>query len=151
MTGTQTHNTDEEQRRAAWKVVVGALVLVSALVVGVLVAVGTLLDETIEVPVEQEVTDVAEGEVPLETYATVDLGTPKEEVLDLLLPAIPVDAVVLERYDLRSPETPAASCIYFDTVPELADQLYRFCFVEDLLVEKTVVLTDAPRGEDVVD
>ncbi len=130
----------------------GALVLATALVLGVVVAMGVLLDETAEdVAVEQEVTDVAEGEVPPETYTSVELGAPKEEVLDLLLPAIPVDALVLERYDLRSPETPAASCVFFDTVPELDDQLYRFCFVEDLLVEKTVVLTDAPPGEDAVE
>ncbi len=153
MTGTQTHRTDEgqERRRAAWTVVVGALVLISALVLGVVVAMGALLDETTEdVVVEQEVTDVVEGEVPPETYASAELGTPKEEVLNLLLPAVPVNALALERYDLRSPETPAASCVYFDTVLELADQLYRFCFIEDLLVGKTVVLTNASPGEEVV-
>lgn len=50
-----------------------------------------------------------------------------------------MDAAVLERYQQRSPETPAASCVYFQAELE---ELYRFCFVEDQLVDKTVVLPD---------
>ncbi len=60
-----------------------------------------------------------------------------------LRPALPVEGRVLDRYEERSPETVASSCAYYDGEDLAAEEMYRFCFVEDELVDKTVVFPDA--------
>jgi hypothetical protein len=78
--------------------------------------------------------------VSAEAYDSVRLQAPKEEVLAALMPAQPVDLRVLDRYEQRSPETLSASCVYLDSEGVRVGALHRFCFPEDVLVGKTVVL-----------
>ena len=84
--------------------------------------------------------DVRDGRVSADVYDRIELQTPKQQVLEALRPAEPVDMRVLDRYDLRSPATVATSCVYYDAEGVRAGALYRFCFDGDVLVDKTVVL-----------
>lgn len=95
-----------------------------------------------------DVTDVEEGKVPQEVYDDVEPGAEKEELLARLRPALPVDTRVLARYQARSPETVGSSCVYHEAAGGLADDLYRFCFVDDQLVDKNVIVPDGvgPAG-----
>ena len=110
--------------------------------------VGELADagEVGEVGEQVEVTDVEEGQVPRELFSAVTLGVDKETLTKRLQPARPVDARVLEEYQTRSPETPASSCVYYRSEGRPRDELYRFCFEEDRLVDKAVVLPDEPEA-----
>lgn len=78
--------------------------------------------------------------VPEDVYADITPGAAKEDVLRSLLPAEPLDTDVLAEYRAREPETPAAECVYFESDGGTADDRYRFCFVDDELVDKTVIL-----------
>lgn len=99
-------------------------------------------------PVEQ----VREGRLSQAAYADVELGERKEDVLTALRPVLPVDTRVVERYELREPETVAAECVYYDREDGRAGQQFRFCFVEDVLVDKTVLLAGDPgEGSAVVE
>lgn len=82
--------------------------------------------------------------MPREVYAAVTLGIDKEALTERLLPARPVDTRVLQEYQLRSPQTPASSCVYYRSEGDPPEDLYRFCFEDDRLVDKTVVLPDKP-------
>ena len=99
---------------------------------------------------DEVATNVIEGKLTEEAYAAVDLGTPEEAVLQALLPVRPRETRVVERFEGREPETPSASCVYYDRQDGRLGQQYRFCFVDDLLVDKTVVLPDEV-GAEVVD
>ncbi len=53
---------------------------------------------------------------------------------------------------LRGTETVDAECVYYDRADGRAGQQYRFCFDEDLLVDKTVLLAGYPgEGSAVVE
>lgn len=137
----------EEKSGAGWKFVVAVL----AGLAGVGLAAFLLLDNIFEGTADDPavpVTDVDEGEVPQDVYDDIDVGARKEDLLDRLRPALPVDTRVLERYQQRSPETVGSSCVYYEAAGGLADELYRFCFVDDELVDKTVILPDeqGPAG-----
>lgn len=110
-----------------------AVVVVAFVAVGALISAGSEADAG-------AVTDVPTQQVSAEAYERVDLKTPKEDVLRALQPAEPVDVRILDRYEQRSPETVASSCVYFDSEGVRVGALYRFCFDEDVLVDKTVVL-----------
>lgn len=100
------------------------------------------------VPVQQ----VREGRLSEAAYADVELGATKEDVLTAFRPVLPVDTRVLERYELREPETVSAECVYYDRADGRAGQQFRFCFAEDVLVEKTVILAGDPgEGSAVVE
>lgn len=131
----------KQTSRVTWKLIVG--VAVGAVVVGLLVF---LLGRALSDPADDasgNVTDVAEGAVPQDVYDGIEPGADKEQLLERLRPALPVDTRVLARYQERSPETVGSSCVYFEAAGGQADSLYRFCFVEDELVDKTVILPDA--------
>ncbi len=97
-----------------------------------------------EVGTDQAVTDVAEESVSTQAYREVEIGTSKEQVTQNLLPARPVDTQVLDRYQQRAPETVSSSCVYYESEGGPADDLLRFCFEDDELVDKTVVLPEEP-------
>ena len=119
---------------------VAALVVVGLLVFLLL---GNVLNDTVDQEAP-EATDVAEGAVSEQDFRDVRLGADKEEVLAALRPAQPVDAQVLDRYQERSPETAQSSCVHYESEGGAADALYRFCFVEDELVAKDLLLPDDP-------
>ena len=110
-----------------------ALLVVAFVAIGALFTAGSEADSS-------AAEDPLRARVTTEAYEGVELGTPKEDLLAALRPAEPVDVRVLDRYEERSPQTPAASCVYFDAKGVRAGALYRFCFDEDVLVDKTVVL-----------
>ena len=127
---------------------------VAAAVVVVLVAallfLGNVLADVGDeaVPVEE----VREGRLSEAAYSDVELGATKEDVLTALRPVLPVDTRVVDRYELREPEVVAAECVYYDRADGRAGQQFRFCFAEDVLVEKTVVLAGDPgEGSAVVE
>lgn len=145
---TEIPQERQESRNAAWKVagVVGAVIAV-LVVVGLLVflLLGNVLKDTVDQGAP-DVTDLDEGAVSEQEFTDVSLGNPKEDVLRELRPAMPVDSRVLDRYQQRSPETVQSSCVYYESVPDgaVTDALYRFCFVEDELVAKDLILPDEP-------
>lgn len=95
----------------------------------------------------QPVTHLVETPVSARAFEAAEIGEQKEDVLASLMPAEPVDARVVARYQERSPETVASSCVYYRTPEDSAEELFRFCFVQDRLVDKTVVLpSDAPAA-----
>jgi hypothetical protein len=111
---------------------------------------GNVLADAGDEPVP--VREVREGRLSEAAYAAVELGATKEDVLTALRPVLPVDTRVVERYELRDPETVAAECVYFDREDGRAGQQFRFCFAEDLLVDKTVILAGDPgEGSAVVE
>lgn len=95
---------------------------------------------------------VEDRAVPLsqEAFDAVSVGEPKEEVLSRLEPATPVDSAVLDRFDLREPPAVAAECVYYESEGGPADDVYRLCFADDVLRDKTVVLPpgDGVTGDD---
>lgn len=138
--GTTPQERPKRNRAAGW--LVAGLVLVPALVaLAAFLLLGNVLEETAE-PVAPVTDDVEEGQVSSELFDDAELGSTKERVTQLLLPARPVDTRVLAEYQQREPETPASSCVYYEAEPGVADALFRFCFVEDELVDKTVILPD---------
>ena len=101
---------------------------------------------------EPVVLDEREGRLSAEAYSAVELGATKDDVLTALRPVLPTGTRVLDRYEEREPETVAAECVYYDREDGRAGQQYRFCFVEDVLVGKTLVLAGDPgEGSAVVD
>lgn len=116
-----------------------AITAAVVLVVVAFVGIGALADAGSETDAPTA-GDVRVEQVSAEAFESVPLQTPKEEVLAALRPAEPVDLRVLDRYEQRSPETASASCVYFDSEGVRVGALYRFCFREDVLVDKTVVL-----------
>ncbi len=58
--------------------------------------------------------EVREGRLSEAAYADVEMGATKEDVLTALRPVLPVDTRVVDRYELRDPQTVAAECVYFD-------------------------------------
>jgi hypothetical protein len=118
-------------------VAAGAVVAVAVAFFGI----GALIDSGADGGVTG-VGDVRTGKLSAERYAAVEPGTPKEEVLASLRPLQPVDVQILDRYESRSPETVATSCVYFDSEGVRPGAQYRFCFDEDVLVDKTVVLPE---------
>lgn len=126
--------------------VAGVLAAVVVAFVLVFVAMGYFAEETLD-DGAQPVTDVREGGISPQTFQAVETGTDKEDLLAELRPALPVEGRVLERYEQRSPETVASSCVYYDGTELPSGELYRFCFEQDVLVDKTVVFPDAdPAG-----
>ena len=127
--------------------VAGAVVVV---LVAAFLFLGNVLADVGDEPVRVE--EVREGRLSEAAYADVELGAVKEDVLTALRPVLPVDTRVLERYELREPETVAAECVYYDRADGRAGQQFRFCFAEDVLVEKTVILAGDPgEGSAVVE
>lgn len=92
-----------------------------------------------DAPVEQSQPRPLDEQV----YESIELGADKEELLARLEPVEPVDGAVLERYQLRSPETVSTSCVYYERLGEGTGELYRLCFDGDELVDKTVVFPEA--------
>ena len=139
---------DESGAVAARLLGAAAAVVVLALAAFLLLG-NVLADAGDEPPPVQE---VREGRLSHQAYADVEVGATKEDVLTALRPVLPVDTRVVERYEQREPETVAAECVYFDRADGRAGQQYRFCFVEDVLAEKTVVLAGDPgEGSAVVE
>jgi len=129
---------------AAVGAVVAALLVVFLLFGNVLADLG---DEE-PVAVQQE----REGRLSQAAYESVELGRTKEDVLAELRPVLPVGSRVLDRHEGRDPETVAGECVYFDRGDGRAGQQFRFCFADDVLVEKTVVLAGDPgEGSAVVE
>lgn len=116
--------------------VVGGLVLLGAFFL-----LAQLADETQDVPVA---TPAVEEQLSEAAFAAVPLGAEKEEALQALLPVQPVDSRLVDRYEAREPETVESECVYYEREDGAADERYRFCFAEDVLVDKTVVLPDEP-------
>lgn len=101
---------------------------------------------------ESAVREVREGRLSQQAYAGVDIGQDKEAVLTALRPVLPVAARTVEDYEARDPETVAAECIYYDREDGRAGQQYRLCFVDDVLVDKTLLLAGDPgEGSAVVE
>jgi hypothetical protein len=125
--------------------VVGVLAGVVLLAVLVFVGFGALVeegtDDDVQAAVQEAVDEGGPVEVSEEAYARIERGMSKEQVQALLRPARPVDAAELDEYRLREPETVAAECVYY-AGPSTRDILYRFCFEEDRLFDKTFVLPD---------
>jgi hypothetical protein len=113
----------------------GALVLVVALVAFLLLS-GVLERDP---PSAQD----AEGRgIPAATYQDVVLGVDEEALTERLRPEEPLDPRAVGR-DPR--ETPRGdSCLYYAARGDARD-LYRFCFEDDRLVDKSVVVRDEPR------
>lgn len=139
MAGAGTER-ETERSTAAWKLVAIVVGVLVAVVLVVLIVLGDLLADNVDA--EDVATGVDEGAVSAAAYDEVQLGDQKEDVQEALRPALPVDTDVLERYQQRSPETVAASCVFYEAAGGPADALYRFCFSEDRLVDKTAVLPD---------
>lgn len=115
--------------------------MAGAVLLGAFFLLAQLADETQEVPVaavtvEEQLSEAAFAEVPL--------GAEKEQALQALLPVQPADTQVVDRFQGRSPETVAAECVFYERADGAADERYRFCFAEDVLIDKTVVLPDEP-------
>ena len=98
------------------------------------------------------VQELREGRLSEQVYAAVEVGMTKEDVLAALRPVVPVDTRVVERHELRDPETVAAECVYYDREDGRAGQQFRLCFAEDVLIGKTVILAGDPgEGSAVVE
>ena len=111
---------------------------------------GNVLADAGDEPVP--VQEVREGRLSQDVYADVELGAKKEDVLTALRPVLPADTRVVDRYELRDSRTVAAECVYYDRQDGRAGQQFRFCFAEDVLVDKTVILAGDPgEGSAVVE
>jgi hypothetical protein len=145
MTNTAPPRTD--RTRSSLLALVGLAAAAALLLVVALLGIGALVDagsEESSEPLTEPAADVRLEKVSAQTYESVPLDATKEDVLAALRPAEPVDVSVLDRYDTRSPETLASSCVYFDSEGIRVGALYRFCFSNEVLVDKTVIL---PRDE----
>lgn len=132
---------------SALAVVLGGVVALAAVGLLVFVLFAQLAQETAD---EVVVEDVREGSLTMEAYDNVELGAQKEEVLSELRPALPVDTRIVDRYESRSPATVAAECVYYERSGGRAGESFRFCFDEDVLVDKTVVLAGDPGADSAV-
>lgn len=129
--------TDSRAGRSGAKDVLLAGVVVVVVALAVVVGIGALFaDEAEVVPL---VADVEQGEVPRDAFEAVPLAADEAAVERALLPARPLDAAVVERYEVSVPEVAAESCLYYEAEGGLPRDLYRFCFVGDQLVDKEYV------------
>lgn len=142
---TDAHPAQDEPgrqgRRIALRLVGLAVVVGAAVLLGVFLLFAQLADETQPDPAP---TPVAEKQLSEAAFAAVPLGTDKEQALQSLLPVEPIDNRVMDRFEARAPETVASECVYYERANGVAGEFYRFCFVEDVLVDKTVVFPDDP-------
>lgn len=137
-------------RGGAALLLLGAAATVAVFVLGAFLVMGNFLTDAGEEPAEA--VEVLEGRLSDEAYAAVQLGAVKETVLTSLRPVLPVYARTIDRYQLRDPETVAAECVYYDRADGRAGQQFRFCFAEDVLIDKTVLLSGDPgEGSAVVE
>lgn len=90
------------------------------------------------------VQDVREGSLTAEAYEAVELGARKEDALSQLRPVLPVTTRIVDRYEAREPAAVAAECVYFERYGGRAGEQFRFCFDEDVLVDKTLLLAGDP-------
>lgn len=139
--------TAERDGGSALLVALVGVVTLAAVGVLVFVLFAQLAQETAD---EVAVEEVQEGALTMEVYEEVELGADKDEVLSDLRPALPVDTRVLDRYESRSPATVAAECVYYERSGGRAGESFRFCFDEDVLVDKTVVLAGDPGADSAV-
>ncbi len=143
---TPTHRPAAPRRTAdqggAAALVLGAAATVVIVVLAAFLFMGNFLAGLGEEPVQAR--EVDEGRLSDTAYASVDLGTAKEAVLTSLRPVLPVYSRAIDRYQLREPETVAAECVYYDRADGRAGQQFRFCFAEDVLIDKTVLLSGDP-------
>lgn len=128
-------------RLTALRLVAVAAVVAGAVLLGAFFLLAQLADETQDVPVA---TPAVEEQLSEAAFAAVPLGAEKEQALQALLPVQPVDTQVVDRFEACAPETVAAECVYYERADGAADGRYRFCFAEDVLVDKTVVLPEEP-------
>lgn len=126
----------------AWVLVAAAALAAVALVVFLVFS--QLAQETSD---DVAVPEVREGSLEIEDYEAVELGTPKDEVLSALRPALPVDTRIVDRYEGRSPENVAAECVYYERYGGRAGESFRFCFDEDVLADKSVLLAGDPGAD----
>jgi hypothetical protein len=129
---------------AALPRLVGVIVAVLAVPLVVFLVFTQLAQLTVD---DVAVAEVREGSITTEVYEAVDLGTPKEEVLTALRPALPVDTRAVEEFEGRLPETVAAECVYYERSGGRAGETFRFCFNEDVLVDKTLLLAGDPGAD----
>lgn len=137
----------ERDRGAGLAWVLGGVAAVAVVVLGVFLIFSQLAQETTD---EVAVQEVREGSLEIEAFDAVEVGTPKEEVLTSLRPVLPVDTEVVDRYEGRSPETVAAECVYYERYGGRAGESFRFCFDEDVLVDKTVLLAGDPGADSAI-
>lgn len=128
-------------RLTALRLVAVAAVVVGTVLLGAFFLLAQLADETQEVPVA---TPVVEEQLSEAAFAEVLLGTAKEQALEALLPVQPVDSRLVDRDEAREPEAVESECVYYEREDGAADERYRLCFAEDVLVDKTVVFPDEP-------
>jgi hypothetical protein len=113
----------------------GALVLVVALVAFLLLS-GVLERDAPSAQDEQ-----GRG-IPAAAYQDVVLGVDREALTQRLRPEEPLDPRAVGRDPAETPR--GDSCLYYVALGD-AEDLYRFCFEDDRLVDKSVVVRDAPR------
>lgn len=147
--GRGVSRTGRRGRRGTGRDDGGALAWILGGVAGlvvVLVAVFVLFGELAQFGADEpvDVDEVREGSLTVEQYEAVDLGAQKEELLTELRPAMPVDTRVIDRFEGREPETIAAECVYYERSGGRAGEQFRFCFDEDVLVDKAVLLAGDP-------
>lgn len=141
-TAADRHRRDDGGGTALTLLGVAAAAVV--LLVAVFLGIGQLVnDDDADVPVTAS-QEVQQGELTEQAFEDVELGVTKEDLQASLRPVQPVDAAVLDRYDLRAPETVSASCVYYEGQDLPNEALYRFCFEDDVLVDKTFVLQTEP-------
>lgn len=86
--------------------------------------------------------DVQGFGIPAAAYQEVVLGIDEEALTERLRPEEPLDPGAVGR---DSAETPRGdSCLFYAALGD-AENLYRFCFEDDRLVDKSVVVRDTPR------
>lgn len=128
--------------------IVGVVAAIGIGLVVLLVGYGEVLDAAQDdPPLDQAVTAPVQdggpqGELSEQAFQAVETGISKEDLQAQLRPVLALDARILDRYDLRSPETVSATCIYYAGEDLPQEALYRFCFDEDELVDKTFVFSE---------
>lgn len=141
----QDRSTDgspgHQGRLTALRLVAVAAVVAGAVLLGAFFLLAQLADETQDVPVA---TPAVEEQLSEAAFAAVPLGAEKEQALQALLPVQPVDSRLVDRYEAREPETVESECVYYEREDGAADERYRLCFAEDVLIDKTVVLPEDP-------
>jgi hypothetical protein len=122
-------------------------------VVAVLVVVFLLFGQLAQLGSDDvAVQEIREGSLTADAYEAVQLGAVKEDVLLELRPVLPVDTRVVDRYEQREPATVAGECVYYERYGGRTGELFRFCFEQDVPVDKTVLLAGDPGpGSAVVD
>jgi len=122
--------------------VVGIAAAVVVVLVAGFLGIGQLVNAGVDPEAPVAISD--QGQLTEQTFEDLELGVTKEDLQASLRPVLAVDAAILDRYDLRSPETASASCVYYEGRDLPNEALYRFCFEDDILVDKTFVLQTEP-------